>query len=286
MIIVNEAGLLGDSLCGFGLIEYIAKQEGMQGIPLYVLLRHKGVREIIPQTMESNIKIINDLEDLWDLHPGILRHDFLKLDAGKGMAASYNPDGSNLHMLQSHFRVHNYPVPTSVITPKLKWYYDWEWQGDIDDSGKVTCPVYDYIISPFSRSDDHNNKLWPYERWQEVINYLNSHNYTVAVLGVSKYDPRQLFTGVDYIFDYSLPQVCDLISHVRKAMLTIDNGISHLTHFLKKPHVLLYPSCLATEWVSNFNDNAIIHKDRPLDISVDKVIEMIHQVQQFTEQTI
>jgi ADP-heptose:LPS heptosyltransferase len=67
----------------------------------------------------------------------------------------------------------------------------------------------------------------------------------------------------------------DPLSKVKKAVLSVDNGISHLTHFIGVPHLLLYPQCLPDQWVNNPNKNAVSVKDEPVNFHGDRIIKLI-----------
>jgi ADP-heptose:LPS heptosyltransferase len=125
---------------------------------------------------------------------------------------------------------------------------------------------FDFIISPYTRSDSSNNKLWPYERWQALVDRLLPLG-TVCVLGAEG-DP-QVFGGVTYLFDRPLREVCGHIANVRRLVLSLDNGISHIAHSLRVPHFMFYPVTHSPIWTENRNANAVRIVAPPLTVSVD-----------------
>ena len=111
------------------------------------------------------------------------------------------------------------------------------------------------VISPFSRSDQNQNKLWPHERWISVVQSLRAGGLIDRVYIVGSYihdDPAPYIeAGMELVFDRQLAEVLDLMRRA-PLVLTIDNGMSHLAHYGGiSTHVLLYPGCLPACWVNN-----------------------------------
>lgn len=248
MILVSGDHLLGDSLCTSNIVQYFAIQENEAGRKLNLVFVNDKVYELIP-----NKNYINRVTNAYEFAhiPDLSNQTITVLDVGKALQKT----GGSIHMTQSHFDALGIALPHNPA-PVIEFE-----QADV--------PTYDYIISPYSQSDYLNNKLWPYHNWQEVINRL--HPYSVCVVGTDR-DPK-LFTGVSYFFDRPLGEVASLLKNVQKQVLTIDNGIAHLTHAVGVNHGMLYPQCLNDKWVLNPQSKWI--RGAPLGISVNHFMSIV-----------
>lgn len=175
---------------------------------------------------------------------------------------------SQVHMCQSFFKTENLPVPELPL--------------ELDLLAKPCDLPPGLVISPYSRSNmPDNNKLWPHERWLEVVQTLRNMGIAdrVYVVGASGYDDPTLYiaAGVEPVFDRPLAMVLDLIRQA-PMFLSIDNGISHLAHYGGVGrHVLLYPGCLPECWVRNPRA-AIVRAPMPIDIQPAAIINAALQM--------
>lgn len=124
------------------------------------------------------------------------------------------------------------------------------------------------ICSPFSRSDNNNNKLWPHERWVDLLRRITRDGRRVLVIGsgVEDWEPYYEF---DCAKDMTL---CGILELLRECdlFLSIDNGISHLAHFGGvAQHLLLMPECLSPSFICNPRGYNV--RGNPIDIGVDSV---------------
>lgn len=245
-----QSTLIGDTICSINCIETIAENEKYKNSILHLKVENPALQIFFKHI--DNVNFFDKIDMPLILSPIDF---FIK---GQDM---------QLHMTQAYFMQANLPIPSNK-RPNVKWITPLE-----------NVPIYDFIISPYSWSDLSGEKLWPYSKWQDVIDYLNNkyNNPQIAILGASgftleKNKNKQFFTGVDYIFDKPLEYVCELISKTKRAVLTIDNGISHLVHGIGTPHFLIYPICLKPNWVKNFNDNVHTIIGDPKIITVEEVI--------------
>jgi hypothetical protein len=258
MLLLVNAGLLGDALCTLPAICMMADDLRTKGEKLFVVHTNQAVLNFIPQKFRDMFVTLGSLE-----HIGCVENldttQIIVMSASKAWQAGIN----DLHMAQGHMRYLGLPtIPPHMLNLE---YEKWD------------VVPYDFLISPYSRSNYMNNKLWPYDRWQQVINWLNSKGMNVAVLGAGE-DPAEVFTGVEYLFNCKLNIVASHIERVNKAILTIDNGISHLAAFLKAPHFGLMPQCLPPNWITDQGPNSVWLREEPLNITVDEVIAGIEKV--------
>ena len=249
MIILNYNSLLGDSLSTLPAIWQLAQTNRV-----YLATILPEVTAIIPDNPNiTHIHTIQDISAIADLD----QERICILDASKNF---HEFCSHATHMVQGYFKYAGLPIPTDFPTLPLNL--------ETDD----TIEPYDFLISAGSRSDHMNNKLWPYDRWQQVIDYLTAQGYRVAVL-ISARPEEHIFTGVDHIKGQPLKKVGGYIKTVKKAVLSIDNGISHFTRLIGSPHILLYPACLPETWVGNPKASTI--QSNPLNLTVDEVINLI-----------
>jgi ADP-heptose:LPS heptosyltransferase len=233
--------LLGDTVCAINVIEELAKNNEIN------LKLEKPQFSFFFESM-NNVVL---KESLGSIDIELSPHQFFA-----------EGDEQGYHMVQGYFKQAGLPMPNDT-RPHIVF------NSNIQNKDMNT--IYEYIISPYSRSDLDNNKLWPYENWQKIINFLKGNR--IALFGTS--EDEKVFTGVHYLFDKPLNDVCYVLSKVKKAVLSIDNGPSHIVHGIGAPHILLYPACLNKNWVTNSNSNAKIIRGEPKNITVDSVINLI-----------
>ena len=179
-----------------------------------------------------------------------------------GMWHQCERHGWDMHMAQGYFRQQGEVVPELPLT---------------FDMNVKQFHTVDLVISPFSRSNNpaDNNKLWPYDRWVELVVRLHRNNgirHTV-VLGATPDQPFFFPEGTVYsVFDKPLPAVLYML-RAAKLVITLDNGIGHLCHFGGvKNHVMQYPQCLPPKFAeSPFAEH--VRGRMPIDISVDQMYD-------------
>jgi len=248
----SDGDLLGDSLCCLPAIYTLAIKQNAQGGRTVLYCKNKEVQKLIPPEIPL---------EYGDGEPAEYDH---MINANNAWQAGVH----TMHMMQAHFKYLELPIPEPAnMKPEL--YFE-----------RRTMPLkyqFDYIISPYSWSDDKNNKLIPLENWKIVINYLHAKGYTIGVLGTSHdYNNASVkFDNVKYIIQQNLSEVANYILNAKRAVLSIDNGISHLTHILGQKHLLFYPECLPEKWVKNFNDNAIVVRDQPVNFNAGLMIQIL-----------
>ena len=128
------------------------------------------------------------------------------------------------------------------------------------------------VLSPFSGSANGWYKVWPTDRWLALADRLaQCHpDLPLYVIGGADDDMSPYAAaGPMPLPGLALPEVLGLL-RAAAAVISIDNGISHLAHFgAVARHVLLYPALLAPALVAN--PRARILRAAPEAIGVDQV---------------
>jgi hypothetical protein len=236
------APLLGDTLCSFPALEEYSKT-----VKVSVDFVNPAVIELLPKDSKLWLTNKNQID--------------IELDINSIFARSV----SHEHMIQGYFRALSLEVPSFVPTINI-------------DASEIVKEQYDFLISPYSHSDISGNKLWPLDRWQHIVNHLSGIG-SVGVFGSKKgsYTIPCEFDNATMIIDRSLSEVAALIKKAR-LILTIDNGISHLTGAVGTEHLLLYPACLPLTWVRNPRDNCHVIQDTPNLINANRVLKTIDSI--------
>ena len=175
---------------------------------------------------------------------------------------------TKLHLAQCYFQMFGWPIPALPIDLPFK---------------TEPCGLPPGIVlSPFSVSDrGTNTKLWPHERWVQVIETLRRLGLAdrAYLLGTHKSDSAVPYAvaGIEQVFDRPLTQVLDLMRQAPLVM-GVDTGTGHLAHLGGiKRHVMIYADCQPPIWAEA--PRAIhVRGPRPANISVDQVLEAARQV--------
>jgi hypothetical protein len=245
---------LGDTLCTLPILYYLIDKAHQENDEPKIYFHNKEVQKLIPK----NIKYTNiennfiDEEIDYNIHCfNIWNHN------GPG------PKFPNLHMMQAHFNMFNFSIPgTNNMKPKIE-YPD------------LKVEEYDFLISPFCVTKV--DKIIKLEVWEKVINYLKNNGYTVAIICKSKDEGEKVLENVNYIEGQPIEIVANYLKKVKKAIITIDNGISHLAHIIDVPHLLLYPAIWPIWWVNNLNQNAVVVQDSPRNFDENRIINLINE---------
>jgi hypothetical protein len=251
MLIISDETRIGNALSGLPFIYHMAAAEARMGRPLYLMFRNREVLSLVPRDILERLTVTETLQDVYAVVPRIADQRIAHLCVYR-CRTRY---GHRYHAMYAHFVNHGVYLDRWEA-PRLEF-----------DVGNGT-PAFDFIVSPYSCSDSKSDKLWPYERWQQLIDRLRKR-FTICVVGAG--DEPRVFDGVNYSFDQPLRVVCGLMSRVRHGVLSIDNGISHLAHSLRVPHLLLYPILNSLAWTCNLNPNAYRLIGYPLEVSLAQV---------------
>jgi hypothetical protein len=253
VLVVSDEDYIGDALSGLPLVYHLAATESRMGAPLYALFRNRGVFGLIPQRIRRHVTLIEGLDDLFEVRPRLVEQRVVHL-ATEPCRIRY---GHRYHVMHAHFVNHGI-YPERWEPPTLEF------------SSSAEVPVFDVLISPYYRGVLDEERTWPYERWQEVVDRL-AGSLRVGVLATPA-DPRP-FRNVEYYVGDQVEDVCAVMSSTRVGVLSIDNDFSHLAHALRVPHFLLYPATQSPVWSANTNPNAQRVIASPRDVSSDDVLE-------------
>lgn len=187
----------------------------------------------------------------------------VKLD----VAAMLDGYSDMAHMCQSYFAANGFDPPDLPV--------------DFAMTTKTWAGPDVMVLAPYSWSDLNGNKLWPHERWIEVVHTLRKRHGAsqTYVLGSKSRDDPEVYlrAGLTPLFDRPLPQVLDLIQNAI-LLLSVDNGISHLAHYGGvSRHVLLAPGCHAGNWACNPR-GLMVRAANPIDVSVKDVLQAAETV--------
>lgn len=240
-------GLIGDALCAVPYMKYLCDRHGTQAIvtdfnkPVQALLTDYPFifADSAPDFAEARYRM--DLHAAWKMN--------------------FDADWP-YHMGQFYFAYYGCPVPPIPINLPMH----------SEPSGLPPG----LVLTPYSRTNsEDNNKLWPHERWVEVLRHLRNLGLVdrIYIVGASGdcADPYQNEPGVQVIFDRPLPQILTLLRD-SPLVLGLDNGISHLTHLAGvHRHVMIYADCLPPRFAENPR-GVHVRGPRPVDIGVSQVL--------------
>lgn len=170
------------------------------------------------------------------------------------------------HMAQMYFAYAGEPIPSLPMNYQMH---------------AASCGLSPGIVlSPFSRTNaPDNNKLWPHERWAEVIGTFKLTPAYVIGTDEDNFSAYEGLPNVIILRNRPLPEILTLLRQAH-IVLSLDNGIGHLCHFGKvRRHVMLYADCLPPTLAEN--PFAVHVRGRmPIDIPVANVIDDINYVLQ------
>ena len=148
-------------------------------------------------------------------------------------------------------------------------------------------PIPDVLIATAASLPD---KLWPAEKWIDVLELLNHSGVSAGLLGAKPENQRRFWKGDDaeetilesgFVQDlrgeFTLPQVVGALARAKR-VLTIDNGILHLAVAARTPVVGLFRFGIHRLWAPPFPNLTVLTPDegRPVSsIDVGTVWEAI-----------
>lgn len=134
-------------------------------------------------------------------------------------------------------------------------------------------------------------KLWPIEKWLDVVSELHAKGYSVGLLGAAPSEQGKHWKGADVesqlveagVQDlrgaFTLPQVVGALERARR-VLTIDNGILHLAAATGTPTIGLFRHGIHRLWAPPFANLTVLTagEGNPVaEISVDTVREALER---------
>jgi len=132
-------------------------------------------------------------------------------------------------------------------------------------------------------------KLWPIEKWLTVVRHLQSQNKTIGLLGAPPKEQGKHWKGADLedqlieagVQDlrgaFTLPQVVGALEKAR-AVLTLDNGILHLSSAAGAPTVGLFRHGIHRLWAPPFANLTVLTPGEGREVSeieTEKVTEAL-----------
>jgi ADP-heptose:LPS heptosyltransferase len=255
MILINGNYKIGDCLYSFPAIIELAKQNN----GLYIQMYHEGMWELLPKE-KYNIKKLNDLEH--ERIPHLSTWPVKIIDAWTNEPPHIF---TGMHASQGYFDLLGLPVPPEIPIVEIEYP-----EIKLDDS-----MIYDYIFAPFSISDDGHKEWRPYSQWEVLAEKLQPAKIAIFA---NKEQPQFMQKDyIDWLVNIDLKLVCNIIKNVKKCVVTIDSGPSHLTHGVGANHVLIYPHVTPPNWAKNPRNNSIQVQANVRDLSVDRVLEAINK---------
>jgi len=134
-------------------------------------------------------------------------------------------------------------------------------------------------------------KLWPIEKWLEVVQFLRNHGVSIGLLGAKPSEQGKHWLGSDDesklvdsgVLDlrgrYSLPQVVGALERAR-AVLTLDNGILHLAAAAGTQTIGLFRHGIHRLWAPPFANLTILTPGEGrlvADLESTKVVEAMQR---------
>ncbi len=237
---MNEEGLLGDSLMTIPFMIHLAKKQPAG--TCFLTMKNWDVANLIPKKY--------GIRPVWEM-TGSTAHTCVKLDISTVFARC---GGQHMfHPTVGFFKLYNETPPNErAIQPEIEF--------EVKDEH----PAYDYVISAMSRAN--GVRMWPLDEWRKLIPQLPG-----SVCMVGSADEAQPFEGIDYYLGHSLQDVAAVLSKA-KCVITIDNGISRLTHAVGANHILLCSNVVGEVWGSY--PGATLVYDGPKNFGVDRVLAL------------
>ena len=176
-----------------------------------------------------------------------------------GTARWSNANG--VYMTQGFF--HNLGLPIPVVPPRATL--------ELDESKKVPI-AGDVGLAPFARSLNATER-WPRERWQALVDAFPDVRF--LLYGDTRVDDPQYVTGpnVTPFFGYSIEQAALSIRDLKRCLISVVTGLSHLAFAVGQTNVVLSEQA---PWGKN--PEAIKIERRVDTISVATVARVLEQV--------
>ncbi len=228
-VVQTDGGTLGDTIASFPAIAERCARDPSRTVRVWFANSAASKLFKVP----LNAVVLADMPD---------RFDF-KLSASDAYRWH-----KQCHMTQAYYIGLSLVPPLHPPLPDLGIHWD-----EYPESRE-----YDFIVSPFSNTDINGNKKWPMGRWRRALEFLRKRGRTLVIgtpSDAADWVALGEVRGVDRLSGAPLPDVMRHIANCRM-VISIDNGISHVTAAIGGPHFLLYPAVLPICWVSNPNANA------------------------------
>jgi ADP-heptose:LPS heptosyltransferase len=164
----------------------------------------------------------------------------------------------NLHMTQAYFGQLGLPIPEKPIRPALNIPY-------------LDVPIFDYVLCPYSVSLSWGH-LWTIEKWNALVKSLP--HAKIAVLGSLTDERLKAQKNLTSFYGESWLKVSNILRNA-KCVISVVSGLSHLTHALGAPHVLMINQ---PKWAQNPDAKAQITNYLINEIPLKTVLDVLSLV--------
>ena len=239
LLICND-GLIGDFLGVIPVVIDLSKRDELQ---VKIHPEATTIFSMIPK--KYNIKLQEREDDFYDV--------ILKMDISRAFTISSE---NNYYMSQAHFAFLGLEVPETPLKAELEF-------------DEIEMFTYDYIIAPFSRSLPAS-QCWSKEEWQRLVELMPES--TFCIIGHER-DPRNYIRGdnVSEMYNEPLVKVVNLLKSVKRGLISVVSGPSHLSFHLGVKNYLL--SNQNMKWGNN--PEAIRIEDHIPDLKAERVMELL-----------
>jgi len=165
---------------------------------------------------------------------------------------------------------------------------------EVEYTPDATVPTYDIIIAPYKLNNSERNMSEAF--WGILIEEL-SKKYSLCIIGSTKIPSDEDLLKIEnsitkfhdseyrrlnftpylkntaYFMDQPLERVCQLLANVKRCMISVDSGPSHLMACIGKPHIELHHFDILLRNIPNSSKN---HYNEH--ITVSQVLEKIELI--------
>lgn len=134
------------------------------------------------------------------------------------------------------------------------------------------------VSNPEREDGQGRKKDWPAEYWRELAQRVREeYDLDVVTIG-SERDPFPTEAGVSPLHGLPIKVVAALLENAA-CVVTVENGIGHLSAAVDAPMVLIYSNLMPLAWANPVETTAceVIYKD-PRQTTVDEVLEAMDRV--------
>jgi ADP-heptose:LPS heptosyltransferase len=243
--IINDRERIGDFLATIPAMMKLAESH------MVYLDLHKDLNELKPFLSKQIIPSKHFSRGTYDvIH---LTH---KIDVNKAYEIGWD---FGLHMTQAYFNQFGLETPEKPIRPYLNIpYYE--------------VQKYNVVLAPYSVSLPWG-QLWTNEKWNQLIDALPHLKFALLGSSADKNFPKH--SNLDQYLGRPWIEVANLIRNA-DLVISVVSGISHLTHALGTPHILLVNQ---PKWGQNPEAKAQLTNFLIPDIPLSTMLSTIRSVQ-------
>ena len=242
----SRGSLLGDSICGIPVVTALTELAQARGEDVYYDCPNADVAALMPKKL--------GLKSIYEMPSG-----------GQHMVHRIS-----IHDLFARFQHQFHPTVGLCVMQGISAGQSGSLRPEIEFE-RVDVPVYDIIISPFSRAN--GVRMMPIAHWDQVL--LQFSDLKIAVVGATGEPQAFIQKNVSYEYGRPIHEVCSLLE-AAKLVVTIDNGIGRLMSALTAQHLLLCSNAVQANW-GLYDTNYIF--DHPKNFNVNgRVVSAIRSL--------